>query len=161
MIFIQKRSVSKQEKDKDCHWVEAEVNLVFGHINVTLDSLQNAFGETMGGIVYFPSCIGDVCWTAAVLSALGNIWIFLRFLGCRQLCIASKLEYFCCCLVIVCSHSFQIQSWYESAITQLSGELSRVRHRVNVQVVKSLGRHFACLCREFDFYEVKKLLFFF
>ena len=25
-----------------------------------------------------------------------------------------------------------------------------------VQGVKSLGGHFACLCREFDFYEVKK-----
>jgi len=37
-----------------------------------IDSLQNAFGETMGGIVYLPSCIGDVCWTAAVLSALGT-----------------------------------------------------------------------------------------
>ena len=28
--------------------------------------------------------------------------------------------------------------------------------RVSVQGVKSLGAHFACLCREFDFYEVKK-----
>jgi hypothetical protein len=28
--------------------------------------------------------------------------------------------------------------------------------RVSVQRVKSLGGHFACLCREFDFYEVKK-----
>ena len=25
--------------------------------------------------------------------------------------------------------------------------------RVSVQGVKSLGNHFACLCREFDFYE--------
>ena len=32
--------------------------------------------------------------------------------------------------------------------------------RVSVQGVKSLGGHFACLCREFDFYEVKKILFF-
>ena len=28
--------------------------------------------------------------------------------------------------------------------------------RVSVQGVKSLGSHFACLCRGFDFYEVKK-----
>jgi hypothetical protein len=28
--------------------------------------------------------------------------------------------------------------------------------RSSVQGVKSLGGHFACLCREFDFYEVKK-----
>ena len=37
------------------------------------------------------------------------------------------------------------------------------RLRLSVQGVKSLGDHFACLCREFEFYEVKKkflLLFF-
>ena len=38
-----------------------------------------------------------------------------------------------------------------------------IKTRVSVQGVKSLGRHFACLCRGFEFYEVKKkklLLFF-
>ena len=34
-------------------------------------------------------------------------------------------------------------------------------NRVSVQGIKSLGGHFACLCQEFDFYEVKKILFFF
>ena len=34
--------------------------------------------------------------------------------------------------------------------------LERCYLRVSVQGVKSVGRHFACLCREFDFYEVKK-----
>ena len=29
-------------------------------------------------------------------------------------------------------------------------------NRVSVQGVKSLGGHFACLCRGFEFYEVKK-----
>ena len=33
--------------------------------------------------------------------------------------------------------------------------------RVSVQGVKSLGGHFACLCRGFVFYEVKKILLFF
>ena len=33
--------------------------------------------------------------------------------------------------------------------------------RVSVQGVKLLGGHFACLCWEFDFYEVKKILLFF
>ena len=28
-------------------------------------------------------------------------------------------------------------------------------NRVSVQGIKSLGGHFACLCQEFDFYEVK------
>ena len=32
--------------------------------------------------------------------------------------------------------------------------------RVSVQGVKSLGRHFACLCRGFEFYEVKKKIVF-
>ena len=32
--------------------------------------------------------------------------------------------------------------------------------RVSVQEVKSLGGDFACLCRGFDFYEVKNHLFF-
>jgi hypothetical protein len=31
-----------------------------------------------------------------------------------------------------------------------------VKSRVSVQGVKSLGGYFACLCRGFDFYEVKK-----
>ena len=33
--------------------------------------------------------------------------------------------------------------------------------KVNVQGVKSLGGHFAYLCREFDFYAVKTILLFF
>ena len=33
--------------------------------------------------------------------------------------------------------------------------------RVNVQGVKSLGGHFASLCREFDFYKVKKNCYYF
>ena len=31
--------------------------------------------------------------------------------------------------------------------------------RVSVQGVKSLGGHFACLCRGFEFYEVKTKIF--
>ena len=38
---------------------------------------------------------------------------------------------------------------------QLTGYLSP-NIRVSVQGVKSLGGHFACLCRGFEFYEVKK-----
>ena len=34
------------------------------------------------------------------------------------------------------------------------------KHRVSVQLVKSLGGHFACLCWGFDFYEVKKNIIF-
>ena len=38
---------------------------------------------------------------------------------------------------------------------------NRIRIRVSVQGVKSLGGHFACLCRGFDFYEVKKKILLF
>jgi hypothetical protein len=41
------------------------------------------------------------------------------------------------------------------------GSGSTVYYRVSVQGVKSLGGHFARLCRGFDFYEVKKMLLFF
>ena len=34
-------------------------------------------------------------------------------------------------------------------------------NRVSVQGVKLLGGHFACLCRGFDFYEVKKKCYYF
>ena len=36
---------------------------------------------------------------------------------------------------------------------------SRGHSRVSVQGVKSLGGHFACLCRGWEFYEVKKKKF--
>ena len=34
--------------------------------------LSSSYGRTFGGLIYLPSCIGDVCWSAAVLSALGS-----------------------------------------------------------------------------------------
>ena len=44
----------------------------------------------------------------------------------------------------------------------LDKHLQLFRHfsRVSVQGVKSLGSHFACLCRGFEFYEVKKNIIF-
>ena len=33
--------------------------------------------------------------------------------------------------------------------------------QVSIQGVKSLGGHFACLCRRFEFYEVKKKNYYF
>jgi hypothetical protein len=39
--------------------------------------------------------------------------------------------------------------------------INRPFSRVSVQGVKSLGGHLSCLCREFDFYEVKKKTFYY
>ena len=52
------------------------------------------------------------------------------------------------CLFIVQVGIFQALSLYLRWYSVLP--------RVSVQGVKSLGGHFTCLCRGFDFYEVKK-----
>ena len=44
----------------------------------------------------------------------------------------------------------------ENAQSTYLNNLSRFRTRVSVQGVKSFDGHFACLCGEFGFYEVKK-----
>ena len=55
---------------------------------------------------------------------------------------------------------------YQEAKLFTETQVAKVKNtplcRVSVQRVKSLGSHFACLCRGFEFYEVKKklLLFF-
>ena len=56
-----------------------------------IDSLQNAYGRTMGGLIYLPSCIGDICWTAAVLSALGSSLSVILDLDIRISIISSAL----------------------------------------------------------------------
>ena len=42
------------------------------HCITLIDALQSAYGPVWGALVYLPSCLGDVCWAAAVLSALGS-----------------------------------------------------------------------------------------
>ena len=43
----------------------------------------------------------------------------------------------------------------KNAISDVHPQVTEMS-RVSVQGVKSLGGHFACLCRGFEFYEVKK-----
>ena len=43
-----------------------------------LDPFQRKYGERMGGLLYVPALLGEVFWSAAILSALGLIFsIFL------------------------------------------------------------------------------------
>ena len=49
---------------------------------------------------------------------------------------------------IICQVNFKL---HFTSLVLVSG-----RSRVSIQGVKSLGGHFACLCRGIDFYEVKK-----
>ncbi|KAI3381397.1 hypothetical protein SNEBB_005192 [Seison nebaliae] len=37
-----------------------------------LDPLQKKFGERMGGLLFLPALFGEVCWSAAILAALGS-----------------------------------------------------------------------------------------
>ena len=50
--------------------------------------------------------------------------------------------------------------WLLNRTLSFALKASRISHkpRVSVQGVKSLGSHFACLCRGFEFYEIKKKL---
>ena len=51
--------------------------------------------------------------------------------------------------------------WCHRFDPKTNENIVRISARVIVQGVKSLGGHFACLCREFDFYEVKKKYYYF
>ncbi|KAF2348983.1 Sodium/solute symporter, partial [Trinorchestia longiramus] len=37
-----------------------------------LDPLQQKLGQRMGGLLYFPALMGEMFWSAAILSALGS-----------------------------------------------------------------------------------------
>ena len=51
----------------------------------------------------------------------------------------------------------KIQNYFIEKINGFNMYLICGQTRVSVQGVKSLGSHFACLCRGFEFYEVKKI----
>ncbi|CAB4061567.1 SLC5A7 [Lepeophtheirus salmonis] len=38
----------------------------------SLNALQESYGSIIGALIYIPSFIGDICWTAALLTALGS-----------------------------------------------------------------------------------------
>ena len=54
---------------------------------------------------------------------------------------------------------FAVAKLKKALIKPLNLLLSYFNPRVSVQGIKSLGSHFACLCRGFEFYQVKKILF--
>ena len=60
----------------------------------------------------------------------------------------------------ICSFDEPILPWKIDFYDNLSN-MDRSLIRVSVQGLKSLGSHFACFCREFDFCEVKKKLLLF
>ena len=73
------------------------------------------------------------------LNEMTELTKFVRWIVCLNLALL--------CLKLLLPNFFYSLSQYS---------FSNKYVRVNVQGVKSLGGHFACLCREFDFYEVKR-----
>ncbi len=37
-----------------------------------IDPFQRKYGERMGGLLFIPALLGEIFWSAAILSALGN-----------------------------------------------------------------------------------------
>ena len=37
-----------------------------------IDPFQRQYGERMGGLLFIPALLGEIFWTAAILSALGE-----------------------------------------------------------------------------------------
>ena len=37
-----------------------------------IDPFQKKYGERMGGLLFIPALLGEIFWTAAILSALGK-----------------------------------------------------------------------------------------
>jgi len=56
-----------------------------------LDPLQDAFGERMGGMLFIPALCGEVFWSAATLSALGNTISVIVDMDFRISVVASAL----------------------------------------------------------------------
>ena len=38
-----------------------------------IDPFQRKYGERMGGLLFIPALLGEIFWSAAILSALGNV----------------------------------------------------------------------------------------
>lgn len=46
-----------------------------------LDPLQDRYGDKMGALLYLPALLGEVFWTAAILTALGTMFAVILGLG--------------------------------------------------------------------------------
>jgi high affinity choline transporter 7 len=43
-----------------------------------IDPFQRKYGERMGGLLFIPAFLGEIFWSAAILSALGNLSLNLK-----------------------------------------------------------------------------------
>ena len=47
-----------------------------------IDPFQKQYGERMGGLLFIPALLGEIFWTAAILSALGLIFLQINWIQC-------------------------------------------------------------------------------
>jgi len=53
-----------------------------------LDPFQQIYGKRMGGLLFIPALMGEIFWSAAILSALGEESLVDSVRACRVVCVA-------------------------------------------------------------------------
>ena len=110
-------------------------------------------------------------WNVQQMSGVEE-FLFEEFVGWNVLQLIYSLDFiwnwnFCqYCLIFYSICLFNVYWWHIwnywwKIIQKTKSSYERIPGRDSVQGVKSLGGHFACLCRGFEFYEVKKNVFIF
>ena len=144
------------EKPKDCHISSfREKSSKYSTVNLFL---QHYFHQTLSKIWVLPWL--HVSTWLILFSGLLSPFQF-SLLGPQQSFHHSNANQVC--LSVYTFTKYILESFFTQDFSLFYIGLNfRESLRVSVQGVKSFGGHFACLCRGFEFYEVKKkmLLFF-
>lgn len=48
-----------------------------------LDPFQQLYGKRMGGLLFIPALMGEIFWSAAILSALGGFNLLFNLPSCK------------------------------------------------------------------------------
>ena len=99
--------------------------------------------------------------TACLITQEANFyyWNFLKTINLKYTFFLSLFSWPLFCKEALPDRNFTFWEWFHRILLLTQQHLSKLwqKGRVSVQGVKSLGGHFACLCRGFEFYEVKKM----
>ena len=143
------------EKPKDCHISSfREKSSKYSTVNLFL---QHYFHQTLSKIWVLPWL--HVSTWLILFSGLLSPFQF-SLLGPQQSFHHSNANQVC--LSVYTFTKYILESFFTQDFSLFYIGLNfRESLRVSVQGVKSFGGHFACLCRGFEFYEVKKISLFF
>ena len=87
-----------------------------------------------------------------------DLVLFLQLLRCYSNCI-KKFKNFKSSNLLNCRTSQNLKLCFLKRAHRWTLLTGRILPKVRVQGVKSLCGHIACLCREFNFYELKKIIY--